>query len=974
MAADGVPPVDMWRIFYDFFLDDTPYEVLLAQCRSLIQLSPDMETWKRSKYGSYLRFSTQHTLSEVRRLWASYLEIDSLTEQEKRDLRTSFIFGMQKVRKRGNFGSIRAAGPLAMYYMKAAFSTHKDFWSSGVTPSSPNQSVQPPHINPTFAFCQAGRVFNVHYGTDPLQCFHLAPALTLVKGRKSKLASTTRDLVESAMAQFSSWCTAFRKRVSYDNAKIIIRFFVGESLALCRALRYCNEDNITKTGVYTLPWGGTQIEFDESDYASSSAHRAPLKFNVIDTSNLADHTGLLNLILVTTPLLQKLPWSVLHTNTLLPSNLVGVPSSGLASRALADIPTLSMILGIAPSSSLSHFTTFSNKPEIVASSVFSGQLLEPISWKFPSHLVPASMLQTATSEASLLAPDGEKLGKFLFSVYTRMFSEEDILDILSDMNRDKVQKQITVHYVRESLVAFFKHVKDEVHVDWPKAISTFFSLLEADRKLITGLNYYQDLICHLYVRDLYTPETMEAGYVQRLGKSHPLFKGWKDTPAVVCIVLEVPRSALQPLEDMDADEILTPVLQCETRVLNGHNIHPSIQPVFGHTSLSYVEGEPQVHIIEDQRGWQGNSPLLVSFYMPTWIILSYEPKAVSVGLHVRSNPTNTKLLVSKLGLTLALYSTNLSDEKHVRIIRYRPDNFGEVARLRNLSVQAESRIRRNEKVEGVSLNFDKADAAVMTMTIRHDVLEPAAAKKLSAGVDVKIQTLTDTILEVSFGGISQKFVFPFPAWGKKAKCRIARKSSYIEIEAPVRASLEDVLDFSTNPFPVIYHKDVVNNINIHYVNLDVSPALDLPMNKDKLDWLRSHFGMALSQYEKDVKERPDQGDRGVLVNIKESITALFYNYTGIDGPEKQSKIFGLTDPTNGGVYTLIFVNDIKLDLASHTLIADACAVPLYRALMVKISPALQRLTDRGLNQIVTLSDEAKVWRLLLPVVAERCRT
>ena len=166
----------------------------------------------------------------------------------------------------------------------------------------------------------------------------------------------------------------------------------------------------------------------------------------------------------------------------------------------------------------------------------------------------------------------------------------------------------------------------------------------------------------------------------------------------------------------------------------------------------------------------------------------------------------------------------------------------------------------------------------------------------------------------------------------------------------------------------------MNNLNIHYVNLDLSPALDLPMNKDKLDWLRPHFGMTLSQYEKNLKERPDQGDRGVLVNIKESITALFYNYTGIDGPEKQSKIFGLTDPTNGGVYTLIFVNDIKLDLASHTLIADACAVPLYRALMVKISPALQRLTDRGLNQIVTLSDEAKVWRLLLPVVAERCRT
>ena len=113
----------------------------------------------------------------------------------------------------------------------------------------------------------------------------------------------------------------------------------------------------------------------------------------------------------------------------------------------------------------------------------------------------------------------------------------------------------------------------------------------------------------------------------------------------------------------------------------------------------------------------------------------------------------------------------------------------------------------------------------------------------------------------------------------------------------------------------------------------------------------------------------------MLVNLKQSIAVIFSQYSeysGLDDPQQPRIAFGLFNPVNGvGIYTLIFVNDIRLDVASHTVVVDACVVPLVEKIMPKISLVLRKLS---LIQIRTLDDEARTWRLLLPAFAERCRT
>ena len=192
----------------------------------------------------------------------------------------------------------------------------------------------------------------------------------------------------------------------------------------------------------------------------------------------------------------------------------------------------------------------------------------------------------------------------------------------------------------------------------------------------------------------------------------------------------------------------------------------------------------------------------------------------------------------------------------------------------------------------------------------------------------------------------------------------------------MRPDFSDSLDLSLNPFAIAYSDENPCLLNIHYVNLDALPSVPLPSPATQLDWLPLHLGLTLSETEKKAKESSNQAARGVLVNLKESIGCIFLNYAGLQLPSAQdwSSVFGLCNPEKGGVHTLFFVNALKFDLPNHTIVVDACVVPLVDGIMPKLRPGLQTLANRRFIQIVTLDDEVRAWKLLLPALAERCRT
>jgi hypothetical protein len=116
------------------------------------------------------------------------------------------------------------------------------------------------------------------------------------------------------------------------------------------------------------------------------------------------------------------------------------------------------------------------------------------------------------------------------------------------------------------------------------------------------------------------------------------------------------------------------------------------------------------------------------------------------------------------------------------------------------------------------------------------------------------------------------------------------------------------------------------------------------------------------------------GTFDALMHVKDSLHSFFIHIAGLQSSPRSS-IFGLRNPVDGGNYTIIFVTGVRLDLASHTVVADAFILPLTMALLKKpvMDHALRRLSGAGLCSINTYPNEMTAWKQLLPAFVERCR-
>ncbi|KIM36069.1 hypothetical protein M413DRAFT_31975 [Hebeloma cylindrosporum] len=576
--------------------------------------------------------------------------------------------------------------------------------------------------------------------------------------------------------------------------------------------------------------------------------------------------------------------------------------------------------------------------------------------------------QKIDTDLPRLVCDPKSLANFLFSVYLHMF-KDDTPSIGAPL-------LATVgHYMRSGFVAFLALVKERVETNWTEAMKHLMYCVGTDNTLLMGLSNYQDLICHLYLCGLYDVESLFVDRLERIRGTDDRFNGWNDIPSVVCVILVVPRQHIKVLEDMDPDAIRTPTLQCESKGSTFYNIHASFQAIFGDIQASEVEGEPIIALNEDPAGWDGNSPLIVTFYMPSWI-LTHAPTDTQIGLFVRSTPRVTESLRDTLGFLLPVYETSLADTEHLHISPHRPNNGREIFRLRELGITSESKLMSDGGGRGkVVIKFDPSGGKITTITIRDIVTAEGAVESLRNGAHVSRESLSDSCSLVTFEGYRKEFIFPFPVLGSQSKTRIARRSSYIEVESPIRADFESGLDFDLDPFPVACDPKPINILNIHYINLDVLPALHLPLETGKCEWLSSHLEMTVFERVGDSDQQRPPSDGGTLNSLKDNIYRLFIRACGLEDPHPMSKAFMLCNPSHGmRGQTLIMVNEVRLDLCAHTVVLDACVIPITKENNNRITPLLSELFSNDITEIITSDAETRAWRRLLPVLAERCRT
>ena len=454
--------------------------------------------------------------------------------------------------------------------------------------------------------------------------------------------------------------------------------------------------------------------------------------------------------------------------------------------------------------------------------------------------------------------------------------------------------------------------------------------------------------------------------------------GGVDPPPIVYIILSVPRKSLNVFTTGPGKVSSTP------------GIHISVKQQFGeqqyenwfHTFHSYfgraTHGENDGNIVfeEDHLGWLGSADLVIICPVPTFGLLTGPRSGIKVSLALNTNTENVGLYTSKLGPRLTVFETSVDDRRRVSICEHPP--YLDISKsidsqknwLRRHSIQPEGKIT----VSTVLDSYHKATKLRIRTTFNVDSEE---AEALVSGVSVAVAPASSSAVILKIGdSLNRSLVFPFPVQSSNCKTRVARKSSWIELEAPIHVAPQpDAFDTWTK---VTTRADgTVSLGNIPRVNLDIQPAVPLTTKKDE-SWLNLLMGGTLSANEKYLKDHNQDLSIHPKSELKESLNIIIQSFAGYN-PRAMGQpihIFQLTMSHNNSCHTLVFVSGLHHDLDLGSVVLDAWVLPLTHQRVQKLAPGIQNLMSAEPPPVgVSLSDrESTLWKRLLPALAERCRT
>ena len=424
LIVDYEDSSNIWNIFYHLFLDNESLELLHIQIQKLLPLSASIQSWHNTKYGRLLRMCDQGTLLRVRRIWVSYGNSD-LSGHDQASYNKRFESGIQTARDMQthylghgmNITGFRSAAPIGISSFNDFSELFQHFWQHGVTSVDRGGISRSKNPNPMFAG-SLGDAFILHYGTDPLLGFHLATAYASLASGSPLQSSGNLHLhkvVVAARLQFREWCSSFRKNAQKN---LTIRFFAGDALAFCHTLQHMHTSGDgSQSNWYRDQYHLEPLILDSEDYAANG--NAPLLFNIIDTSNLLDHVGAINVLVATSPLLESSICATLYTEVLVKKQ---EDMKALVDEILCGhFPTLSILFGLMPIEYWTNSTATSGVEEHLLD-IFTrkmgqkdsntGQMHSRLTWR---------RLVAESTAVPVIRFDGPELAHLLYQFYLRMF-------------------------------------------------------------------------------------------------------------------------------------------------------------------------------------------------------------------------------------------------------------------------------------------------------------------------------------------------------------------------------------------------------------------------------------------------------------------------------------------------------------------------------------------------------------------------
>jgi hypothetical protein len=388
---------------------------------------------------------------------------------------------------------LRAAAPMFFEAYTDASKIYRTFWSTGTCLDDKKVTSKFTIADPMFGYLRGGLL--LHYGQSPLSGFHLAPAYTPMTNT-SPLASKTAEklwpkgskALHTAFEQFNAWCCALRKRAG----SLTVRFANADALAFCHTLQHLQAcGQVDDAFWYRNPWSFERFILSKTDYSTSGS--APASFNIIDTSNLMDHLGSLNVLAAAASLLERCSTSTLRTETMLPREATVADS---AEKLLCgNLPTVALLLGLRPIQYWTNATaTWHLNEALLQGMPDDAQILTMMS---------RPIILWKSADLSCVHYDTTELARFLHGIYLEMHADESFtakFSMLGLMKNDSLRKKLIAYdlYTRGSLTALLQCIKKSNTVDWPRlARELVASLILNDQNLDMGPHHFQSLCAQL---------------------------------------------------------------------------------------------------------------------------------------------------------------------------------------------------------------------------------------------------------------------------------------------------------------------------------------------------------------------------------------------------------------------------------------------------------------------------------------------
>jgi hypothetical protein len=512
---------------------------LSLRATKLVALAESPQSWKDSEYGQLFRFCDSGTFRKVVQIWEGYIVADRKTRNEfsaklKSDIKKSADTKTILVGNSGVLTGFRSASPAALSAVNELPKLHSEYLKLGTTTGEQEKEANP-------MFNSNG---TLHYSLDPLFGFHLAPAYIPLAATSPFKASakSTRKVVDTARLEFRAWGDAFKKCSKH----IVLRFFTGDALAFCQTLQQIKHGkNNNVANCYRSQNSSEPLLLDSEDYKSGGS--SPLRFTAIDTSNLVDHLGPLNILMAASPLLENKTYATLFTELLV--KYENTRMDAINNLLCGDFLSMSILLGLIPVEYITKATVTSSTEETMLSAVTNGrngkdQMLIRINWK--------RTLSSPDSAAIIpICFDPSDLASMLYKVYLTMFRHENHSHLFSGGTSaqavsHELQYPQILHYHRGSFAILVQLVKSRVSDDWNGVVDRLLTLIEHDTTLFIGRNYLQELYVNFHLLGVYTVDTLKSSpnTLRTLNRSVGV-STWKSLPPLVCVTLKVPRSQLK---------------------------------------------------------------------------------------------------------------------------------------------------------------------------------------------------------------------------------------------------------------------------------------------------------------------------------------------------------------------------------------------------------------------------------------------